>query len=163
MSREDSSRTARSSLSFLIRPNGADVAHEAAMKPFAVLVVDDNEAMLAVVARFLRREGFEVMTTSTTIGVSAVIRSFRPDTIVLDLEMPAINGDRVAKLIRSNFGPMVPIILYSAADVSTLTDMARESANTIFVSKDEGVHGLHGAICLALRIPVGKRTQNASS
>jgi hypothetical protein len=59
--------------------------------------------------------------------------------------------------------PMVPIILYSAADVSTLTDMALESANTIFVSKDEGVHGLYGAICLALRIPVGKRTRNASS
>ena len=117
----------------------------------AVLVVDDDEAVLTLIALFLREQGFTVMTTSTALGVSELIRTFHPDVIVLDQEMPAINGNRVAKLVRANSGPMVPLILYSASDSPTMSSMAGETKNTVFVSKAGGIEPLYEAICAALR------------
>jgi DNA-binding response OmpR family regulator len=117
----------------------------------AILVVDDDEAVLALIAFFLRKKGFMVMTTSTALGVSELIRTFHPDLIVLDQEMPAINGNRVAKLVRANSGPMVPLILYSASDPSMLSNMALETKNTVFVPKAGGIEPLYEAVCAALR------------
>jgi CheY-like chemotaxis protein len=126
-------------------------------RPRSVLSLDDDEAVLAIVDLFLRGKGLVVMAMNTPIGITERIRTFKPDVIVLDQEMPAINGDRVAKLVRANCGPSVPLVLYSGSDRWALAKMAGETKNTFFVSKAEGLEALHEAIYLALHVGLNLR------
>ena len=124
----------------------------ARLRQHSVLVIDDDEALLALIERFLRKRGLDVVTSNTALGVSQLMRSFRPDVVVLDQTMPTINGNRVADLIRNTFGPLTPIILHSGSDPHVVTRMADETANTAFVPKGEHLDRLYDAIRSALRM-----------
>lgn len=62
------------------------------MKNYSVLLVDDEEIILATIDRDLRSEGFEVTTSSD--GESAIkrMRSTEYDIIITDLMMEGIGG-----------------------------------------------------------------------
>ncbi len=117
-----------------------------------MLVIDDDDELLAVIVRFLEGRGFVVMSSNTALGVSRMIRSFHPDIIVVDQMMPAINGDRVAKFIRDSWGSLTPLILHSGSEPSALSAIAGETANTVFVPKGQGMGPLYHAICSALGV-----------
>lgn len=75
-------------------------------------MVDDEDVVVDVVSRYLKRDGFEVRTaTSGTEGLSQV-DAFRPDLVVLDLMLPGLNGLDVFREI----DPHVPVIMLTAKD-----------------------------------------------
>jgi CheY-like chemotaxis protein len=66
-----------------------------------ILVVDDNEAHLYALVRLLQARGYQVMTA--TSGAQALQEaSKRPDIIVLDINMPDIDGFAVAAKLRAD-------------------------------------------------------------
>ncbi|GAB3232148.1 response regulator transcription factor [Glycomyces halotolerans] len=77
-----------------------------------VLVVDDDPALADVVARYLRREGYEVDYASD--GASGLRRalSTRPDLVVLDLMMPGMDGFEVCRRLRQ--ATAVPVVMLTA-------------------------------------------------
>jgi DNA-binding response OmpR family regulator len=81
-------------------------------EPVRILVVDDDSNVSDVVARYLRREGFEVDTVAD--GRVAVDRALAdpPDLIVLDLMLPGIDGLEVCRRLRA-LAP-VPVIMLTA-------------------------------------------------
>jgi len=80
--------------------------------PVRILVVDDDSNVSEVVARYLRREGFEVETVAD--GRVAVDRALTdpPDLIVLDLMLPGLDGLEVCRRLRA-LAP-VPVIMLTA-------------------------------------------------
>ena len=74
-----------------------------------VLVVDDEPKITEVVKLYLEREGFQV--ASAVDGKQAVERaaSFNPDLIILDLNLPDIDGIEVCRTLRKHSN--VPIIM----------------------------------------------------
>lgn len=81
--------------------------------PPRVLVVDDDPDVLASLERGLRLSGFEV---STAVDGAEALRSAtetRPDAIVLDINMPVLDGVGVVTALRS-IGNDVPICVLSA-------------------------------------------------
>lgn len=91
-----------------------------------VLVVDDDEEQLELMRRSLTSQQFEVRTSSTPIGVSNIVRDFVPDVILIDLNQPALSGDRLIKLVRQNTCSNARLVLYSSADVDKLRRLAAE-------------------------------------
>ena len=77
-----------------------------------ILVVDDDANVSEVVARYLRREGFEVETVAD--GRVAVDRALvdPPDLVVLDLMLPGLDGLEVCRRLRA-LAP-VPVIMLTA-------------------------------------------------
>jgi len=77
-----------------------DIPETAAAAHKRVLVVDDDEDTTALLSEFLRILGHEVHCASD--GLEAVTRSthYRPDVILLDLNMPRLNGFDAARRIR---------------------------------------------------------------
>ncbi len=77
-----------------------------------ILVVDDEPSIREVVALYLQREGFSVDAVSD--GPSALARASarRPDLVVLDLMLPALDGFEVCRRLREA-GP-VPVIMLTA-------------------------------------------------
>jgi len=68
--------------------------------PQKVLVVDDNRDTALSCARLLRGMGHEVQTAFDGLAALEAARSFRPQTILLDIGLPGMNGFEVARTLR---------------------------------------------------------------
>ncbi len=77
-----------------------------------ILVVDDEPKIVRLVQTYLERAGFRVLTAAD--GTAALDRFYeaRPDLVVLDLMIPAIDGLDVAREIRKS--SQTPIVMLTA-------------------------------------------------
>ncbi|HYY53990.1 MAG TPA: response regulator transcription factor [Candidatus Dormibacteraeota bacterium] len=74
-----------------------------------VLVVDDDPAMVGMVAMLLGSEGFEVVTAYDGEAALRKMREDSPDLVVLDMQLPRLSGDDVTRRIRETSA--LPIIM----------------------------------------------------
>jgi chemosensory pili system protein ChpA (sensor histidine kinase/response regulator) len=65
------------------------------------LVVDDSITMRRVTQRLLERHGMRVVTAKDGIEAIGVLEDHRPDIILLDIEMPRMDGYEFATHVRS--------------------------------------------------------------
>lgn len=84
-----------------------------------ILIVDDDVRVLASVARGLRMSGFEVETAADGAAALRHIGTDAPQAMVLDLNMPNLDGVQVVTALRS-LGNDIPICVLSAR--SEVTD-----------------------------------------
>jgi DNA-binding response OmpR family regulator len=105
------------------------------MRDLRVLIVDDDAQQLDLVSRRLRLEGFDVATAASSLGTSKLIRSFLPQVVLLDVNIPALAGDKLLSVAR-RFAPAgTRFVLYSACDESRLRELARETQADDWISK----------------------------
>ncbi|WP_026343781.1 response regulator transcription factor [Nocardia sp. BMG111209] len=78
-----------------------------------VLLVDDDEDLLASVQRGLRLSGFEVLIARDGAAALRSVGEQSPDAIVLDMNMPVLDGAGVVTALRA-MGNEVPICVLSA-------------------------------------------------
>ncbi|TSD96638.1 response regulator transcription factor [Skermania sp. ID1734] len=86
------------------------------MRPAAaprVLVVDDDRDVLVSVERGLRLSGFSVITAADGAAALRSVASDAPDAVVLDINMPVLDGVGVVTALRA-MGNDVPICVLSA-------------------------------------------------
>ncbi len=67
-----------------------------------IMVVDDSVTVRKVTTRFLERQHFDVITAKDGVDAMAVLQDHTPDLMLLDIEMPRMDGFEVAKRVRSN-------------------------------------------------------------
>src|SRR5258705_12721730 len=65
-----------------------------------ILVVDDQEDILQTTALVLNKGGYEVLTASNGIEAMEMARAHHPDLILLDIEMPRMDGWETLRLLR---------------------------------------------------------------
>lgn len=97
-----------------------------------VMVVDDSVTVRKVTSRFLEREGFQVLTAKDGVEALQILQDQVPDLMLLDIEMPRMDGFEVAKNIRtsSRLGHL-PIIMIT----SRTGDKHRERALSLGVNR----------------------------
>src|SRR5690606_7778631 len=66
-----------------------------------IMVVDDSVTVRKVTSRFLEREGFRVITARDGVDAMRALQETTPDLMLLDIEMPRMDGFEVARLVRS--------------------------------------------------------------
>lgn len=97
-----------------------------------ILVVDDSVTMRKVSTRLLERNHYNVATAKDGLDAIDVIQTFIPDLIMLDIEMPRMDGFEFASHVRQHPNPeinQVPIIMIT----SRTGDKHRERADAIGV------------------------------
>lgn len=99
-----------------------------------ILIVDDNEDNRDVLARRLKRRGFDV--TLAIGGREAVIQANddAPDLILMDMNMPELDGWEATAQIRTN-GVAIPIIALTAHAMEGDRDRAIEAGCTDYHTK----------------------------
>jgi DNA-binding response OmpR family regulator len=66
-----------------------------------VLLVEDDEAALALYATALRMEGFHVRTAPDGFAALRILEYFDPDVVILDLKLPMASGFEVLDELRA--------------------------------------------------------------
>ncbi|HZK43504.1 MAG TPA: response regulator [Syntrophomonadaceae bacterium] len=70
--------------------------------PRSILVVEDNELNQKIVAEMLRNYGFDVSTAKNGLECLQILQHERFDAILLDMQMPIMDGYETAQLIRED-------------------------------------------------------------
>jgi two-component system, OmpR family, response regulator MprA len=78
-----------------------------------ILVVDDDLAVCRSIDRALRLEGYEVDTVASGVEALEAVTSNSPDALVLDLQLPDLDGLAVCRRIR-DAGNDTPILMLTA-------------------------------------------------
>ncbi|MCU7246695.1 Hpt domain-containing protein [Pseudomonas koreensis] len=81
------------------RPAGQEVSSEP-KKPLLVLVVDDSVTVRKVTSRLLERHGMNVLTAKDGVDAMLLLEEHMPDVMLLDIEMPRMDGFEVATQVR---------------------------------------------------------------
>jgi CheY-like chemotaxis protein len=101
-----------------------------------VLVVDDHEFNLKLLARLLELEGHEVRSADSLAAAERALAEEQPAMIVLDLHLPDGSGlDLTRKLKSHPLTASIPIVACTAAAMQADEDQALEAGCDAFVSK----------------------------
>ena len=90
-----------------------------------VMVIDDDELACAAMSRLLRLAGFEVHALASPLGASKEISRLRIQVVVVDINMPAMRGERLVALFRGT--PRLrnlPVVLISGEEAEDLERLA---------------------------------------
>ena len=109
-----------------------------------ILVVDDQPQIVALYSRALERAGYKAQPAVTAEAALAAVRLTPPDAILVDLNMPYINGMGLLYRVRA-VHPDLPVALITGAaniDDQTLRDVRALRAGLHFkpLSNTELVH-----------------------
>lgn len=89
----------------------------AAMPPAKVLVVDDEESLVDMLTTALRFTGYDVASEGSGFDALRAVKESQPDLIVLDVNMPDLDGFEVCRRIRRD-GVDSPVIFLTARDAA---------------------------------------------
>jgi DNA-binding NtrC family response regulator len=78
-----------------------------------VLVVDDDDQMRALLRRTLESDGYQVTERDRGTHMLETLRDAPFDLVILDKEMPGVNGLDLLPLVRREF-PQVPVVFVTA-------------------------------------------------
>jgi Response regulators consisting of a CheY-like receiver domain and a winged-helix DNA-binding domain len=99
-----------------------------------ILVVEDEEAIARLISYNLKKEGFEVLTSGDGLEALEMIRSERPDLIILDIMLPGMDGFDICRVIRKE-DISVPIIMLSARNEEVDKILGLELGGDDYVTK----------------------------
>jgi DNA-binding response OmpR family regulator len=103
-----------------------------ALRP-ALLLVDDDPTLLAVLARRMAREGYEVLTASSGAQALQQLEQRWPSLLIVDLMMPGMDGFELCARVKRIAD--LPIIVLSAVDASEAKVRALEDYAEDYITK----------------------------
>lgn len=104
-----------------------------------VLVMDDSEIVLNMMALLLTEAGFEVFTASSLIEFEQLIASAQPHIVLTDIQMPDISGDEICRVLKRKMDThLIPIVMFSSLPRDELARLAERAGADGFVSKEAG-------------------------
>ena len=116
-----------------------------------VFIVDDNEFLIKNLTRLLsEKTNFEIVNTSNN-GQDLLNKleenSNLPDVILMDIDMPIMNGFETTKQVKSKF-PEIKILIFSLSDSEAFFQRAIHERANGFISKNEGIQRIIAGIKL---------------
>ncbi len=105
-----------------------------------VLIVDDSEIVARLLAEELQAKGFEIQYAPDAEKATSIIlkRQTRPDLILLDINMPKVDGGQFCRFVKKNdMFKAIKVIFCSGEDKERMRKLVAECGADGFISKDE--------------------------
>jgi two-component system OmpR family response regulator len=103
----------------LVGTQGSSARHR-----LRILIADDDRDTTLMLAALLREEGDEVHVALRGDEVLDVVRLFRPDAVILDVNMPGMSGYGIAREIRDRYGNLSPLLVAMSGVWTSSADRA---------------------------------------
>jgi chemosensory pili system protein ChpA (sensor histidine kinase/response regulator) len=114
----------------------ASIEVSAALQPPLVLVVDDSLTVRKITTRLLAREGFRVDSAKDGVDALEKMHDLVPDVVLLDVEMPRMDGFELARLMRRDERlKSVPIIMITSRTADKHRNHALEIGVNVYLGK----------------------------
>ncbi len=124
----------------------------------SVLVIDDEEIYIDVMRQILSELEFDVYTADRAEDALRQLRDVAPDLILLDINMPGVDGLMLLRLLQTDASrAQVPILIVSGMLTAEDSDVARRSGASGFLAKPFTLADLKTAISQFL--PMAEHTQ----
>lgn len=126
-----------------------------------ILVIDDDPRLIHIVSMFLDSEGHTIQTASNGAEGLELLKSFRPELVIVDVMMPDMDGTEVCRSIRADpeFGD-IPVLLFTALSTAADVERARAAGATNMITKPYSLEGLknvvNGALARSSALPSGE-------
>jgi CheY-like chemotaxis protein len=109
-----------------------------------VLLVDDNEGNLEMLSTFLRIKGCRVLTASNGVEAIALAKERLPDVILMDVQMPEMDGLEATRLLRAEPAlRLTPIIALTALAMPGDRERCLDAGMDDYLTKPLGLKELH--------------------
>jgi two-component system cell cycle response regulator DivK len=101
-----------------------------------VLVVDDNPSNTKLLAFVLKNGGYEVETAGSAEAGATLLGAFRPQLILMDLQMPGVSGLDWARQLKADPATRaIPIVAVTAYAMKGDADRARAAGCDGYLTK----------------------------
>jgi len=100
-----------------------------------VLVIDDSDVDRQVMADILTDAGYTVHQLPSPIGATRTARELQVGVVIIDQNLPSLDGSKLAALFRSAGLAELRVVLISSADEVAMLEITRKAKADAFVSK----------------------------
>ncbi|MFQ5611249.1 MAG: response regulator [Anaerolineae bacterium] len=119
------------------------------MKNLRVLLVDDSPIALATTRKVIEKLGHQVVGEANNgVGIVPLVQATKPDVVILDLEMPDVNGVETARRLKEK-APVPVVVLTGHTEWSWLSN-ATEAGTYAYLTKPTTSSELQNAITIAI-------------
>ncbi len=108
---------------------------------YAILLIEDEATLARNVGRHLRRKGLEVRLAATGAGGLAQLDAFKPDLVLLDFNLPDMDGLAVLSRIRESDPQLKVIIITGHGNIEIAVEAMKAGAHD-FLTKPLSLRGL---------------------
>ncbi|MDZ7292419.1 MAG: sigma-54 dependent transcriptional regulator [candidate division KSB1 bacterium] len=91
-----------------------------------ILVVDDEAKIRAILAAVLQDDGYEVETAQDGFEAIAKANEFKPEVLIVDLQMPRLDGMETIMKIKARFPRAIPIILTAHGTIQSAVQAIKQ-------------------------------------
>jgi PAS domain S-box-containing protein len=98
------------------------------MRPPSILVVDDDEGLLLLMAETLRSEGYEVATADSGASALAWLEKNSADLLLLDLKMKDVGGQALVEQLKQHRGAIPFLVVTGQGDEKVAVDVMKQGA-----------------------------------
>jgi DNA-binding response OmpR family regulator len=125
----------------------ASEARTAARRVPLVLIADDDEDILTLVALRFRRSGLEVILARDGEEALELIKTRAPDAAVLDIAMPKLTGLEVVRRLRdSEATKALPIVLLTARAAEKDVELGLDAGADEYITKPFSPQDLYACV-----------------
>jgi chemosensory pili system protein ChpA (sensor histidine kinase/response regulator) len=118
-----------------VAPEVPKSAVQQAERPL-VMIVDDSLTVRRITSRLLTREGYEVLTARDGVDALELLQTETPDVILLDIEMPRMDGFEFTRTIKGNpTSARIPIVMITSRTAEKHRNHARELGVDLYLGK----------------------------
>jgi CheY-like chemotaxis protein len=114
-----------------------------------VLLVDDDPRVIGLLRDYFAADGYEVELALHGGDALTLVQHEPPDVVLLDIEMPGLDGFEVLARLRAAL-PNVPVIVVTASTEATVATRALEGGAASFVTKPFDLARLGAAVRAAV-------------
>jgi CheY-like chemotaxis protein len=100
-----------------------------------ILLIDDSEVFRRGLSRELEEDSYNVLQAADGLQGIETALQYKPDLVITDIDMPVMNGVEVARMIRRQMGPSIPIIAISMHPAEDVKPLAIKAGCTEYLSK----------------------------
>jgi len=128
-----------------------------------ILVVDDQADVCGLAALMLRKAGYEVNTVGSGAGALAQIQEIRYDMVLLDINMPGMDGWEVLRVLKADAGTAnLPVAMFSVrGEVRDKVHGIQEGAID-YITKPFAYEEITGRVAAILRKAAGQQQREQS-
>jgi len=118
----------------------------------AVLLVDDDPRMQELGRKVLERQGYRVVLAADGAEAAAAAATERVDVVLMDLEMPTVDGHEALRLIKAEH-PALPVVAVTAYAMTGDPERCRAEGFDDYISKPYDLKQLRS---LVARLTAGR-------